>query len=342
MTPTSPLVSVVMPVRNALPYLDASIASILAQTHGDFELVIRDDASDDGSAEALERWSARDGRIRCFAGREVLGPAGNSNWVVAQARSPLVARMDADDLSHPDRLRRQLEVLRGRPDVVLVGTLCDGIDARGRRIRGRDRWRLARPSVLPPFPHGSALFRREVFERLGGYREACDYWEDNDLFLRFAREGRVVVLPDALYRFRFSTGSSRIVTSQERMEHALERMVHCHHAHARGGSYEEMLAARCSAAPGPKLSPTVFRAIGSTRLWAGERPAILLRLLRHARLGWDRETLVTLAWAVLGTLGPGALRRALAARAWVRDRRVRHRFRDGTLHEWPVPRPAPP
>ena len=338
MTPT-PLVTVVMPVRNAMPYLDASIESILAQTLGDLELVIRDDASVDGSAEALRRWGARDARIRCFAGGEVLGPAGNSNWVARQARAPLVARMDADDISHPDRLRRQVEVMRRCSDVVLVGTLCDGIDARGRKIRGRDRWRLARPSPLPPFPHGSVLFRREVFERLGGYREACDYWEDNDLFLRFAREGRVVVLPEALYRFRFSTASSRIVTSPERMEYALQRMVRCHRAHVRGGSYEELLDARNCLAPGAKVSPTVFNAIGSTRLWAGERPAVFLRLLRRGDLGWNRESLVILVWAGLGALSPALLRRALAVRAWVRDWRVRHRFPDGTVHDWRVPHP---
>src|SRR4051794_33901748 len=95
-----PRVSVVMPVRNAMPYLDASIASVLAQTYTDFELVIRDDGSTDGSLAALHAWAARDERIRLCAGTHRLGPVGNSNWVVERSRAPLVARMDADDISH--------------------------------------------------------------------------------------------------------------------------------------------------------------------------------------------------------------------------------------------------
>jgi glycosyltransferase involved in cell wall biosynthesis len=185
----SPSVSVVMPVHNALPFLDESVASILNQTLADFEFVILDDASTDGSADALRRWAQKDGRIRLFRSGRNLGLAGSSNFVVRHARAPFVARMDADDVSHPERLRRQWEVLRGRPDVALVGTLFEGIDAGGRRVRPRDRWRLARRSVFPPFPHGSVMFRREVFDEVGGYREACAGWEDHDLFLRIIRAG---------------------------------------------------------------------------------------------------------------------------------------------------------
>jgi len=337
---TGPLVSVVMPVRNAMPYLDDSIQSIVDQTYGDFELVIRDDVSDDGSTEALRRWSARDPRIRLYEGREVLGPAGNSNWVVAQARGELVARMDADDISHPDRLRRQLNVLARHPDVVLVGSLCDCIDTRSRKVRGRDRWRLAHLSWIAPFPHGSVMFRREVFERIGGYREACDYWEDNDLFLRFAEAGRVVVLPDRLYRYRYSVSSTRTLTSQARMEDALERMLHCQSAHEQGRSYEELVGSPLPPLARGRLSPVVFRAIGSSRLWAGRSPGVLMRLLRRGDLRLNRESATTLAWAVLATVSPRLLRRALAVRAWLRDRRVSGRFPDGTVCEWPLPRPG--
>src|SRR3954469_23280364 len=104
-----PPLSVVMPARNALPYLDASIESMLGQSFGDFEFVIRDDGSSDGTAEALRGWAARDRRIRLFEG-ERLGLAGSSNFVVQQARAPLVARMDADDLARPDRVAGAMKV----------------------------------------------------------------------------------------------------------------------------------------------------------------------------------------------------------------------------------------
>src|SRR5919112_403425 len=110
-TQTAPAVSVVMPVRNALPYL--------------------------GPTGALREWARSDARIRLFETRRRLGPAGSSNFVVREARAPLVARMDADDVAHPERLARQVEVLRNSPDVVLVAALCDGINADGRSVRPR-------------------------------------------------------------------------------------------------------------------------------------------------------------------------------------------------------------
>jgi glycosyltransferase involved in cell wall biosynthesis len=195
-------VSVVMPARNAAPYLDAAIRSIHEQTLRDFELVILDDASTDDSPTILARWAERDPRIRLHRTERPLGMVGAANRVVALASAPLIARMDADDVAHPDRLARQIEVLEKRPDVVLVGTLADGIDAGGHRVRPRDAWRLVRRSHYAPFPHGSATFRREPFERIGGYREH-NGWEDQDLFRRLGEVGTIAVLPDVLYHYRY-------------------------------------------------------------------------------------------------------------------------------------------
>lgn len=147
----NPLISVVMPVYNALPFLDESIGSILNQTLTNFEFVIFDDASTDGSVELLRQWSERDKRIHLHESRERLGVSGISNAVVSKARAAIVARMDADDIAHHDRLRRQWEILEGRADVAVIGSLCNGIDASGREVRPRDRWRLVRRSVYLPF-----------------------------------------------------------------------------------------------------------------------------------------------------------------------------------------------
>lgn len=329
-----PPVSVVMPVRNALPYLHDAVRSILAQTHGDFEFVIRDDASTDGSAQALHAWASRDPRIRFYAGSEALGPAGNSNWVVRESRGALVARMDADDVSHPDRLRRQLEVLRRHPDAVMVGTLSEGIDARSRRMRGRDLWRLAASSPFAPFPHGSVTFRRAVFDTIGGYREACDYWEDMDLFLRFARAGRVLVLPDALYRYRFSGASSRVVSGQASMDRALGVMYRCLEEHRRGRSYEPLLAAASPAARPSRPDPRIICAAGSVRLWSGQSTGTLRALLRSGALRGDGTSLRVLAWSLLGAAAPGVLRRGLRTLAWARNIRLRRRFVDGVGYDW--------
>src|SRR5215212_764409 len=97
--PPTPSLSVVIPVRNAAPFLDASIGSIAGQTFTDFELIVLDDASTDASPRLLEAWARRDARIRFFRGETHLGIVKSANFVAAQARAPIVARMDAHDVS---------------------------------------------------------------------------------------------------------------------------------------------------------------------------------------------------------------------------------------------------
>src|SRR5690349_5152599 len=121
-----PLISVVMPVYNAAPFLDDSVSSILKQSLTDFEFVILDDGSTDNSIHLLREWAARDQRIKIHESKKRLGLSGSSNAVVAAARAPIVARMDADDVAHPERLRRQWEVIQHGRDVAVVGTLCNG------------------------------------------------------------------------------------------------------------------------------------------------------------------------------------------------------------------------
>src|SRR5437763_5143235 len=131
----APPLSVVMPVRNAMPYLRESMASILDQSHAQFEFVIVDDGSTDGSSEFLRDQAQRDGRIRLHRLERGVGVVVAANRTVALSSAPLVARMDADDVCEPDRLERQLDVLARTSDAVVVGALADGIDVTGRRVR---------------------------------------------------------------------------------------------------------------------------------------------------------------------------------------------------------------
>jgi hypothetical protein len=313
-----------MPVRDAGPYLDCAIRSILEQSYRDFEFVIRDDGSTDGSTERLQDWAARDSRIRLFIGDKPLGPSASSNWVVAQSCGEFVARMDADDISHPDRLQRQLEVLQSRRDASLVGTLWKGIDERGREVRPRDRWRLLRPTPFSPFPHGSIMFRRRAFDSAGGYRSGANFWEDADLYLRMAAAGPLLVLPDALYLHRSSTLSTRLTSDQDVVEQAVDCM------YRRLGGFE------ASPADG-KVLPRVFVSLGSTRLWSGRSPGVVRRLLRRGRLGWNQETAAVLLWALWGSISPSTLRACLRGVVRLRDRSASQRFRDGRPYEWIIP-----
>jgi glycosyltransferase involved in cell wall biosynthesis len=304
---TNPLISVVMPVHNARPFLGESIRSILEQTFSDFEFVILDDASADGSVELLRKWSLRDKRIHLHESKKRLGLSGSSNAVVSKARASIVARMDADDIAHPDRLRRQWNIIEGRPDVAVVGTLCNGIDASGREVRPRDRWRLVRRSVYIPFPHGSAMFRREVFDQVGGYDETAQGGEDQDLFSRMAAHGRVLTLPDILYSYRYHSSNATLFNG----------------ARAVGESQSQN---------GNALA--AFYMLGAMRLWAGDPPMLLEPMLKKKSLKWNPKTLMILASAIWGHISPPTLRVFLRSSIRARDLLASVRVKDGRPYEW--------
>jgi glycosyltransferase involved in cell wall biosynthesis len=296
-----------MPVHNAAPFLSWSIESILEQTFSDFEFIILDDGSTDGSVELLREWEQRDGRIQLQQNDRRLGLSGSSNAVAAKARAPIVARMDADDVAHPDRLRRQWEVLQGNSDVVAVGALCDGINATGEVVRPRDRWRLVRRSVYIPFPHGSAMFRREVFEAVGGYDESLVRGEDQELFKRMTAKGRVVTLPDVLYSYRYHAGNATLFNGKREVG-------------AKHSDNGQTLAA--------------FYMLGAMRLWAGEAPMLLRPLLEQESINWNPKALMILASAIWGHLSPPTLRAFLRLTINARDTLAGLRVKDGTPYEW--------
>lgn len=195
-------VSVVMPVRNGERYLREAIDSMLAQTFRDFELLIVDDGSTDRSA-AIGQVVA-DPRVRLVR-QEPLGLVEALRRGLAETSAPLIARMDADDVSLPTRLERQLEALGD--GVALVGCGFEAIDADGRSTESwllpADDPALRRRLLLRnPFAHGSVLFRRDAIARAGGYRSDYGANEDYDLWRRVARDWRLAAVPEVLYRYR--------------------------------------------------------------------------------------------------------------------------------------------
>lgn len=305
-----------MPVRNVAPFLDASVRSILAQTFADFEFVIVDDASSDGSSDILASWATRDPRVRVVRSDVPLGLAGSSNAAVRASRGRIVARMDGDDVAHPERLAQQLAVLAREPDAVLIGTVFEGIDASGQTVRPCDRWRLLRPSPFAPFPHGSIMFRRDAFDAVGGYDPRNDYWEDLDLFRRLARRGRVLVLPRPLYRYRFHSTNVRLVDRRTEVERGVARMWRAvappRRNHRDGDGKSEGVS--------PPSDPRVLYSVSACRLWAGEDPDLWPRLQWRTLGGLDPMVIGIFAVAALASVSPRAGRFTLATAIAVRDR----------------------
>jgi glycosyltransferase involved in cell wall biosynthesis len=206
-----PRVTVLMPVHNAADYVSYAIDSILKQRFTDFELLVVDDGSTDQTPGILEECTDR--RLRVIRQPRNLGINASLNAGVEVAAGELVARQDADDWSHPDRLAQQVSFLDRHPGVAVVGTQARLIDSEGRG-RGHLRRGLAHVSVLwsllfdNPLIHTSVMYRRSVVQALGGYDLAFPLAADFDLWSRIALESRVQNLPDQLVEFRIHAASS--------------------------------------------------------------------------------------------------------------------------------------
>jgi Glycosyl transferase family 2 len=212
---TTPRVTVLMSVHNGVPFLAEAVESILGQTMTDFEFLVIDDRSTDGSAEVVEAYG--DPRIRVVRNDSNLGLTRSLNIGLAAARGELIARQDADDNSHPERLARQVAFLDAHPEIALVGTQARIIGSRGERRRGVIRKPVTADGIAwefmfgNPFIHSSVMVRTKVIrEMLGGYNEAFITSQDYELWTRLVAVARATNLKERLMDFRsYSESVSR-------------------------------------------------------------------------------------------------------------------------------------
>ena len=220
-----PRVSVLIATYNDAPFLGAAIDSVLAQTFTDFELVVVDDASTDGSREIVERY--RDRRIRLVVNAENLGAGPARNRGLATIASECVAHLDGDDVCFPQRLARQVAYLDAHPECAVVGAQATLID-----IAGRNKGEVRRPVTElgirwwrvfgSPLIHSSAMVRRAiVWDELGGYEERFRFGEDFDLWYRLAKTHAIHNLPETLVAYRFDP---RSITATERGGYAARKL----------------------------------------------------------------------------------------------------------------------
>jgi glycosyltransferase involved in cell wall biosynthesis len=199
-----PRLSVLLPVYNAADSVARAVESILGQSFVDFELIIVDDGSTDGSGDILRLF--QDPRVR-LSTWENRGLAESLNEALRLARGELVARQDADDVSEPDRFRRQIDYLDLHPSVGLVGTNYVLVDEQGAEVLITNLFThpddLKVAQVLSnQFCHGSVMFRRSVIAEVGAYDPDVGHVEDYDLFARMSHATGVANLPEPLYRWR--------------------------------------------------------------------------------------------------------------------------------------------
>jgi len=210
--PRIPKLSILMPVRNEEAYLQAALRSLQAQTLADWELVAVDDGSSDGTPDILAAAADQDRRLRVVR-REGGGLVAALNAGLEVCQSPLLARMDGDDISHPRRLELQSDYLDTHPDTGLVAcsfrhfprsSLKQGmLDYETWQNALQDHDLIMRDLfVESPFVHPGIMTRTAIIKELGGYRE-CGWAEDYDLWLRMANTGVTFArLPGRLFFWR--------------------------------------------------------------------------------------------------------------------------------------------
>ena len=204
---SAPRVTVIMSVYNGEKYLSKAIASILNQTFGDFEFVIINDGSRDGSARILEEFASQDLRLRIYH-QENSGLATALNRAASVAKGEYLARMDADDIAFPTRLEKQVSFLNDNPEVGVVGTAFYKMDESGRIM---EMWIMptedqAIRNVMMqhnPFAHPSVVMRKDVFSIVGGYNMKYRVGQDYELWFRMVPYCKFANLDEPLMLWRF-------------------------------------------------------------------------------------------------------------------------------------------
>lgn len=228
-----PLISVIMSVYNGEKFLRQAIDSILAQTYKDFEFIIIDDGSTDQSQAIIESYARSDSRVRLFSHAFNQGLTVSLQEGVQAARGEYVARMDADDISYPERLAKQLSLFQSNPALKAVGCNVEIINAEGKNIKqvAISASQLASLSQRNSLVHGSMLYNRAGLQAVGGYNIHYRYAQDYDLLLRLAERYKIGRVEEYLYQLRRTSATisnkkffrQLYYTARAKYDHALRQ-----------------------------------------------------------------------------------------------------------------------
>lgn len=310
--PHVPIVSVVMVTHNVEEYLEEAVASILGQEFTGLELVIADFGSTDRSREIVEKFATLDARVRLeqVVAAEVV-EARNAACVFA--RGKYIAVMDADDVSLPNRLKEQVRILEENERIGLVGGAATWIDGQGNVM-----WDLRFPqtdeeirSELPrrfPFCHAAVTLRRDIFEKIGGYRKIFTTAHDYDLGLRFSEHCACANIAEPVVKYRVH--GSQLSLSRRRQQTLCKLAAQASAKARREGTKDPLDSC-------PRITPDVLRQMGVSEAeeqanllsdycnWiesvrrAGEDATALKAAEEAVQLKWspqDRDQIAGLYW----------------------------------------------
>lgn len=205
-------VSILMPIYNGERFLQLAIQSVLSQTYTNFELLIYNDGSTDNSLQIIK--SFNDDRIKIFSFPENKGIVNALNFLLKQAKGEFIARIDADDIWYKDKLEKQLAATNGKTKNVFIACFARLIDDKGNPFPTKFKQYSDCNDIKKYLPnsnfiiHSSVLISKDVFEKVGKYRDKYLHTEDYDLWLRILSKGiKIINLPEILLDYRVSVYS---------------------------------------------------------------------------------------------------------------------------------------
>jgi glycosyltransferase involved in cell wall biosynthesis len=211
------LVSILMPVYNAEKYLSETLESIRSQTYKNWELFAIDDWSTDRSYSILLDFAKKDKRIKLYRNGKHRGVAGAANLALSMIKSDYVARMDADDLMHPERIAKQVKFLKENPDVVIVGSQCVLIDQDGQKI-GEKKFPMKNDDIMKmifrsiPIQQPSMMINRALLPKdFIAYDKSKNTAEEVGLLFKLFEYGEAANLPDFLHFYRLHDKNTSLV-----------------------------------------------------------------------------------------------------------------------------------
>ena len=216
-------ISVILSVYNSEKYLKPAIVSILNQTFKDFEFLIIDDASTDNSGKITKKFAAKDKRIMLINNKKRLGLTKSLNKAIRLAQGKYIARMDADDISLPDRLKKQTDFLDKNKEIAFCGTAIIYINEKGERLK-KDVYPLDYPALKEavlhfcPFKHPTLIFRKNILLKENGYNEDFQFAQDYELVLRLLQKYKGANLKEPLLLYRIGDNKSISVKNLKKQE----------------------------------------------------------------------------------------------------------------------------
>ena len=204
--------SVVLPVYNAEKYLDEAVQSVLNQTFRDFEVIIIDDASKDSSWPIIQKYAASDSRIRAYKNEKNLKLSLTLNKGIGLASGKYIIRVDADDISLPDRFQKQIDYMEQNLQVGVSGGAMKMINGEGEPIGERkysltDKDLRKRIFMFSPFSHPTLIIRKAILEKSGLFDHSFNPAEDYELYFRLGLYSKFGNLPDYIIKYRVLSNS---------------------------------------------------------------------------------------------------------------------------------------